>query len=92
MTCLARSQMKRHVQDMLQFLREAIHEAIAESPHVAAAMAELERAGHVPTFSVEVALPEEGFASADFELPAGHLLLTESDEQFLNEVGIDVPE
>jgi len=73
---------------MLQTLRDAIHEALAESPEVAAAMSELERAGHVPAFSVDVSLPTEKITDSGGVVSTGELLLTIDDESFLRDLGI----
>jgi hypothetical protein len=79
------------IQRMLQSLRDAIHEAIADSPGIAAAMSELEREGVSPSFSVEVSLPEERIADSGEEVAcAGELLLNSADENFLRTIGIAV--
>jgi len=81
--------MNRQIQQMLQSLREAIHEALADSPGIAAAMAELEREGRSPTFRVDVALPEEtDVSSPDLVYCDGQLALTSFDEDFLRNMGI----
>jgi len=82
--------MNRQIQKMLQSLREAIHEALADSPGVASAMAELEREGHIPAFTVDVTLPEEKVAdSGEVFVCAGPLPLTASDQDFLRNLGIE---
>lgn len=81
--------MNGQVKRMMQSLREAIHEAIADSPSIAAAMAELEREGHVPAFSVDVTLPEERVAdSGEVITCTGELMLTATDADFLRDIGI----
>ena len=97
--------MNQKLESLLSSLREAIHEALGESSSVAAVMAELEREGHTPTFLVEVGLPEgvlsakeraemlrdEKRERATLELVKrdGPLFLTESDEDFLHNLGIE---
>ena len=98
--------MTKRIERLLSSLREAINNALGESNSVAAVMAELEREGHSPCFSVDVGLPESALTEkeiADLEedaerkLPTlevvkrdGPLILTECDETFLRELGIAV--
>jgi hypothetical protein len=81
---------KSKLEQLLQSLRDAIHEAIGESFGVAAAMAELEREGQSPALLVDVALPQDVKESPLFELvtPDGPLFLTASDGDFLRNLGI----
>jgi len=79
-------------EQLLHNLHEAIDEAMSESSGVLAAMGELEDAGFCPSFSVDIALPEES------ELPTVELvtydegiILTESDESFLRTLGVAAP-
>jgi len=76
-------------QELLNNLREAIDDAVAESPNVLAAMGELEDAGFCPSFSVSVALPE-GKEPPSIELVTADqgLILTASDDSFLRALGI----
>jgi hypothetical protein len=98
--------MTKRIEHLLSSLREAIHDALGESNDVAAAVAELEREGHSPYFSVEVGLPERALTENEItdlkegverELPSlelvkrdGPLFLSECDEAFLRELGIAV--
>jgi len=57
--------MSRKIEELLQCLREAIHDALSDSPGVAAVMEDLEREGHCLAFLVDVGLPQEaGFPEA----------------------------
>ena len=81
--------MNQKLEHLLQSLREAIHEAIGESFGVAAAMAELEREGQSPSLLVDVTLPQPAEpASLELVTPDGPLFLTESDGDFLRNIGI----
>ena len=81
--------MTRKLERLLHSLRDAIHGAIGESPEVAEVMAELERAGHCPSFRIDVAVPEEK-EPPTFEpvTPDGPLFLTAADGDFLRNLGI----
>lgn len=63
--------MNEKVEGLLEQLRDAIHEAIADSWSVAQVMAELEKECCSPTFWVDVALaeptPSEAFVFTDFD-------------------------
>jgi hypothetical protein len=99
--------MNRRIETLLSSLREAIHEAIADSNAVAELMAELDREGHAPSFLIEVGLPEDALtakeraemeagerreiATLDRVTPHGPLFLTESDEDFLRNLGVAMP-
>jgi len=99
--------MTRRIERLLSSLRDAIHEALGESRGVASVLAELERAGHSPSFMVDVGLPEGALTAqeiadlekaSDRELPSlavvtrdGPLLLTADDEGFLRNLGIATP-
>ncbi|HLG98825.1 MAG TPA: hypothetical protein VKX49_21110 [Bryobacteraceae bacterium] len=81
--------MNRKIERLMQTLRDAIHDALGESAGVAAAMAELERAGHCPSLLVDVSLPaEKEAASIEPVRRDGPLFLTESDDDFLRNIGI----
>jgi hypothetical protein len=73
--------MNQDVKGLLQNLREAIHEALAESADISAAMAALEQAGHCPAFKVDIDMPESD-ASGERIDPV------EFDENFLRSLGI----
>jgi hypothetical protein len=95
--------MSRKIEQLLQCLREAIHDAVSESPAVAAVMMDLEREGHCPAFLVDVGLPHAaGFPedaglpererpSLEVVTPDGPLFLTASDEDFLRNIGVATP-
>jgi hypothetical protein len=99
--------MTRRIERLLSSLREAIHEAIGESPKVASVLAELECEGHSPSFLVDVGLPEGVLTEKEIahlekdserELPVlelvtrdGPLILTASDQGFLRDLGIVTP-
>lgn len=78
--------MNKEIERLLHTLREAIHDALAESSDIVAAMAALERAGRCPTFAVDVTLDDE-------QLPREEstLALTTEDEQFLKSLKIVSP-
>ena len=61
--------MSRKIEQLLQCLREAIHDALAESPAVAAVMTDLEREGHCPAFLVNVGLPQEAGLPEEAGMP-----------------------
>ena len=82
----------RKVGEMLRNLREAIDEALADSLSVLAAMGELEDAGFCPSFSVDVALPDESaFPTIELVTYDEGIILTASDESFLRTLGITAP-
>ncbi len=82
--------MNQDVQRLLHQLREAIDEALTESPDIRAAMAELESAGHAPSFSIDITLPEQKeLPSGEVVTRDGALLLTACDGQFLRNIGIE---
>ena len=82
--------MSQDVQRLLHNLREAIHETLAESLEIRAAMAELESAGQCPSFSVDISLPEEKeLPSVEMVTRDGALLLTARDGQFLRNIGVE---
>lgn len=90
--------MNRKIEQLLQSLREAIHDAIGESFGVAAAMSDLEREGHIPSLLIDVSLPPgdappQQKEPPSFELvtPDGPLILTEADGDFLRNLGIATP-
>lgn len=86
----------RRNQRLLENLREAIDQALADSSSVLAAMSELEDAGLNPSFCVNIAIPEQtDDASCEIERPSFDIvgvdeesILTESDEAFLRRLGI----
>lgn len=82
--------MKKKIDGLLYTLREAIHEAIAESGHVAKALAELEQEGCCPMFSVDVALPD-GSPTPEDETFDEALMLTADDEHFLRSIKVAIP-
>jgi hypothetical protein len=85
--------MKQEIMRLLDALREAIHEAICESPAIAETMAELEGQGLTPEFSVGVTLPpEQGVQLLGDEQGAEHysMCLNEFDQAFLRDIGITV--
>ncbi len=75
---------------LIHNLREAIEEALADSPGVLAALGQLEDAGYCPSFSVQVAIPPEEIGPPEVELVSFDegLVLTGSDESFLRALGI----
>ncbi len=81
--------MQRRIDELMHALREAIDDALAESPAIAAAMAELEHVGICPSFSVDVALPEDREpATLEIVTFDGPLVLTDGDSLFLKDIGI----
>ena len=82
--------MNQKIKELLHILREAIHEAVAESLDVAQAMAELEREGCCPTFSVDVALAD-GPPTPQEETFDEALVLTADDEHFLRSIKVAIP-
>jgi len=77
---------------LLHNLQEAIDEALADSSGVLAAMGELEDAGFSPSFSVNIALPEKiEPPSVELVTLDEGLILTGSDESFLQTLGIAAP-
>ena len=81
--------MNRKIEQLLQSLREAIHDAIGESFGVAAAMAELEREGHSPSLLIDVALPRQNEPPLlEVVTHDGPLFLTVEDNDFLRNIGI----
>lgn len=78
--------MREDIQKLLHTLREAIHDALADSTEVIEAMAALDRAGQSPTFSVDVKLEEEIVPRHE-----GELSLTAEDEEFLRSLRIVKP-
>ena len=77
--------MNQKIEDLLNQLRNAIHDAVAESWEVVQAMGKLEKEGRCPAFSVDVMLVD-GPSS-----PLGEgetLVLTAEDEQFLRSLKI----
>ena len=82
--------MNKKTDELLHKLREAIHEAIAESWDVAQAMAELEEEGCCPTFSVDVALAD-GTPTPQEETFDEALVLTADDEHFLRSIKVAIP-
>jgi outer membrane protein TolC len=81
--------MNKRIQELLQKLRHAIDEALADSPSIDAIMAELEQAELIPSFTVDVELRQAPEAPS---LEIGPLSLTERDEQFLRNLGIQTQE
>lgn len=80
--------MNENIHDLLHRLREAIHEALADSTQVVEAMAALDRAGQSPSFYVDVKLEEE----PPCPIPTnGELDLTPEDEEFLRSLRIVNP-
>jgi hypothetical protein len=84
--------MNKNTDELLHILREAIHEAVAESLDVAQAMAELEQAGRCPAFSVDVMLVDEPRSPQNEEGAFGEtLVFTADDQQFLRSINIASP-
>lgn len=82
--------MNQEAQRLMHKLREAIHEALTESTDIRTAMAELESAGHAPSFSVDITLPEQKeLPSVEVVTRDGTLLLTAWDGEFLRNIGIE---
>lgn len=73
---------------LLQNLREAIDQALADSSSVLAAMTELEEAGFTPSFCVNIAVPEQIDCTSEIVTVDQELVLTESDDSFLRRLGI----
>jgi hypothetical protein len=82
--------MNQKIEALLQVLREAIHEAVAESRDVAQAMAELEHEGRCPAFLVDVMLVDEP-RSPQSGTFGETLVLTADDRRFLREIKIASP-
>jgi hypothetical protein len=84
--------LNKKTKQLLCNLRQAIDEALADSSSILAAMSELEDAGFRPSFSVDIVLPEriEPPAVELVTLDEG-LILTASDESFLQMLGIAAP-
>ena len=88
--------MQKHVRGLLTALRQAVNEAILGSHDVNAALAALSRTGRCPSLSVDVALENPSRDECEDESPdvqsmqTGQLVLTESDEEFLQSLGISV--
>ncbi len=86
--------MEKHVKGLLSALRQAVNEAILGSHDVNAALAAISRTGRYPSLSVDVALESPPRDEPEVEpdrvqsLPSGELTLTESDEEFLQSLGI----
>jgi len=81
--------MNPEIEKQLNFLRDVIHDAISLSPDVEAAMAELEGAGFCPALSINVAIPDpENLPVLELVTRDGPLILTDSDTDFLRNVGI----
>lgn len=86
---MERSSVNRKLDRLLKSLRDAIDEAIADSPTVAAVMAELERAGISPSLLVDVAVPKvQEPALNEVVRQDGPLQLTACDEELLRDMGI----
>lgn len=82
----------RRAKQLLHNLREAIDKALADSSSVLAAMCELEDVGFCPSFSVNVTLAEwSGSPSVELVTLDEGLILTRSDESFLQTLGIAAP-
>jgi hypothetical protein len=80
-------------EELLARLRESIEEALAESSSVFAAMSELEDAGLSPSFSVNIALPEQSALPSIEPVSFDEgLILSASDESFLRTLGIATPQ
>jgi hypothetical protein len=86
--------MEKHVRGLLSALRQAVNEAILGSHDVNAALAAISRTGRCPSLSVDVALEcpsREDFAAEDQGRQDGQPhVLTQSDEEFLQSLGISV--
>ncbi len=81
--------MNRKIEQLLQSLKEAIHDAIGDSFGVASAMADLEREGHSPSLLIDVSLPQpKEPPTLELVVADGPLLLTSSDGDFLRNLGI----
>jgi hypothetical protein len=84
--------LNKKAERLLRNLREAIDEALADPSSVLAAMCELEDAGFCPSFSVNVTLAEwSGSVSVELVTLDEGLILTQSDESFLQTLGIAGP-
>lgn len=75
--------MNKKVEELLNRLREAVHDAIVESQHVAEAMAELEKAQCCPSFFEDISLAEPSPMGGEDRPFTEALVFTEYDEQFL---------
>jgi len=81
--------MNRKIEQLVEQLRDAIHEALCESVAVVSAMQELDRAGRCPALTVDVTLAgEKESPSIELVTRDQGLILTSSDEQFLRNIGI----
>ena len=81
--------MNPDIEKRLNFLRDVINDVIALSPDVAAAMADLEKAGLCPSLMIDVAVPEpEDLPILELVTRDGPLVLTDSDSDFLRNLGI----
>jgi len=79
--------MNQRIESLLNELREAIHETLAESRNIAQIMAELEQERCCPAFSVDVFLPET--SAADSTGPFSEALaFTKYDEDFLQAIKV----
>lgn len=81
--------MNPRILGLLNRLREAIHEAIADSDTVAQTMAELEQEHCCPVFGVNVMLAEPPLPEQQ-ETSDDALVLTEEDEHFLRAIKIAI--
>jgi len=89
--------MEKPVKGLLSALRQAVNEAILGSHDVNAALAAISRTGRCPSLSVDVALENPSRDEWEDESPAntksmraGELVLTESDDEFLQSLGISM--
>ena len=84
--------LNQKAKQLLHNLRGAIDEALADSSGVLAAMGELEDAGFSPSFSVNIALSEKiDPPSVELVTLDEGLILTASDQSFLQTLGIAAP-
>ncbi len=80
--------MNEKIEELLNQLREAIHEAITDSASVAQAMAGLEQEHCCPVFAVDVMLAEPLAALNEDGIVDDVFVLSEYDEQFLRAIKI----
>lgn len=83
--------MTHDVKGLMHALRQSINEAILESADVAAVVEALKRTGKRPLFTIDVTLedaPPSFAGPVEKPGPAGELVLTDADQEFLHTLGI----
>lgn len=91
--------MTKNIKGLMNALHQSINEAILDSNDVAAAMAALKRTGKCPVFTIDVSMQDAPDQTAE---PVGcavvptltgieELVLSDSDVQFLTDMGISDP-